>query len=111
MMQNLRQISTVLQTLNTHASDGMLHTIKCYGTLFSNGHHRDHEVHKVECTKEHGCCMAHNKKRGKFARAGSVCSKIGHVNATGESKVRTNGHVNESKKIQEFFFSTVAIQM
>ena len=58
MTKNLRQISVVLQMLNTFVSDDMLHTIKWHDTLFSNECHRNHEVHKVEHTKEHGCYIA-----------------------------------------------------
>ena len=100
MMQNLSPIVVVLQMLNMCVSNEMLRTIDWHDTLFNNQCHLDHEVRKVECAKENGCCAVRGNKRGKFARAGSASNKIGHVHATGDSKGRVNDHLNESKKHQ-----------
>ena len=51
MMQNMRPIVVMLKMLNMCVSDDMLHAIKWHDALFINEHHRDHEVHKVECAK------------------------------------------------------------
>ena len=101
MTQNLRQISVVVKISGFCTSDDMLHNIKWHHTLFSLEYHHSHEATKLECSKEHSCCMICDTKIGKFIRAGSASKKIGHVNATSGSAVRTNSHVNESKKNQK----------
>ena len=78
--------------------DCMLRTIKWHHTLFSLDYHNSHEETKLECSKEHGCYIIYDTKRGEFVRAGSASRKIGHVNATTSYAGRINRHAKKSKK-------------
>ena len=69
-------------------SDAMLHTINWHDTLLSNGYHRNHEVTRVKHSKEHGCYIVYNKRRGKMLGAGSVSSRIDHKDTEGSARGR-----------------------
>ena len=101
MIQNIKQISVIIKMAGMIVDDCMLRTIEWHHTLFSLNYHNSYEETKLEYSKEHGCYIIYDTKRGKFARAGSASSKICYVNATPGCTGRINGHANESKKNQE----------
>ena len=98
MLQNSRQMKIIMKLLGYPVVHDALHAIKHHDSSFSLNFIRNHEVTKVECSEEYGCCIMFDEKRDKFIRAGSVSSELGNAYDSSNSADRINGHTTESKK-------------